>query len=120
MLHSDLKAVKCQRLQGQKKVVLTNTEIQALGEKTEALGAHCIIKTSSCRHCSNIVLTCCYLLHFNLFSLAILRRGWKSHRPQSKQFPQKCFYLKRGKHYNKVSESSSSYSVNESTRSMVA
>lgn len=91
MLHSGLKVVKHQRLQavGEKKVVLTNTEIQTLGEKTEGLGAQWGMKPSSCKHCSTITLTSCYLLNFNLFCLAKLmyfKRGQKSDRQQSSSF----------------------------------
>ena len=72
MLHGDLKVVKHQRLQavGEKNVVLTNTEIQTPGEKTEGLGVQWGTKPSSRKHCSNIILTCGYLLNFNLFCLA--------------------------------------------------
>lgn len=86
MLHSDLKVVTHWRLQavGGKTVVLTNAEIQTLGDKTESWGAKWGTKTSSCKHCSNIILTRCYLLDFNLFCLAktlYFKRGQKSDRP---------------------------------------
>lgn len=54
---------------GGKKVVLIKTEILTLWAKTQGLGTQWDTESSSCKHCSNNILTYGYLLNFSLFYL---------------------------------------------------